>query len=124
MTTTRRYSPKREAVLQNVKSRCDHPTAAMVHTAIREKYPDISLGTVYRNLNELVNQGQLISFVSGGVEHFDGDIIPHLHYCCEGCGEIFDVPAGNSLSRAITPLDGFYVREIQIVVKGNCKSCL
>ncbi len=124
MAPTTRYSPKREAILKNVKSRFDHPTAAMVYNSVRKAYPDISLGTVYRNLNSLAECGDIISFVSDGVEHFDGDIKPHLHYCCDNCKTICDVRASSELSKMLPALEGFSTREILVVIKGRCKDCL
>ncbi len=124
MATTTRYSPKREAILKNVKSRCDHPTAAMVYDAIRELYPDISLGTVYRNLGGLVSDGRLISFQSEGIERFDGDITPHLHYCCEVCKGIYDIAADGGLCDRLPAPEGFSIEGIKIIINGRCKNCL
>ena len=74
---------QREAIRQNLLSRYDHPTADMVYNSVREELPNISLGTVYRNLRFLVDQGDALSLKLGdGREHFDGHVEPHYHFIC------------------------------------------
>ena len=87
-----KYSMQRELIKENLISRYDHPTADMVYNSIRQELPNISLGTVYRNLRFLVEQGDALSLKLGdGREHFDGHIEPHYHFICTGCGEIEDL---------------------------------
>ena len=104
----RRFSEKREAVLNNLKQRTDHPSATMVYDSLRQDYPTISLGTVYRNLNELADDGKIIRFTHDGKEHFDGNLHPHYE----------------SLPNTIHELLGATVDSIQIVATGRCKACL
>lgn len=121
----KRFSEKREAVLNNLKQRTDHPSATMVYDSIRQEYPTISLGTVYRNLNELADDGKIVRFNHSGKERFDGNVYPHYHFCCEGCGKIFDIYADfESLPIAIHEILGAKVDSIQIVATGRCKACL
>lgn len=85
-------SIQRELIKENLISRDDHPTADMIYSSIRQKLPNISLGTVYRNLRLLVEQGDAISLKLGdGREHFDGNIKPHYHFICSKCGDIDDL---------------------------------
>ena len=120
----RRFSEKREAVLNNLKQRMDHPSATMVYDSLRQDYPTISLGTVYRNLNELADDGKIIRFTHDGKEHFDGNLHPHYHFCCESCGKIYDIHADfESLPNTIHELLGATVDSIQIVATGRCKAC-
>lgn len=87
-----KYSRQRELIKKNMLSRYDHPTADAVYSSIREEIPNISLGTVYRNLRLLVDQGELLSLDMGdGKEHFDGNIKPHYHFICNQCGIIQDI---------------------------------
>ena len=73
-------SVQRELIRNNLAHRTDHPTADMVYQSIREELPNISLGTVYRNLRFLVDQGDALSLKLGdGKEHFDGNVNPHFH---------------------------------------------
>ncbi|MCI9566160.1 MAG: transcriptional repressor [Eubacterium sp.] len=85
-------SLQRDLIKENLISRYDHPTADMVYHSIRQELPNISLGTVYRNLRFLVEQGDALSLKLGdGREHFDGHVQPHYHFICSKCGEIEDI---------------------------------
>lgn len=85
-------SLQRELIKENLISRYDHPTADMVYHSIRQELPNISLGTVYRNLRFLVEQGNALSLKLGdGREHFDGHVKPHYHFICSECGAIEDI---------------------------------
>ena len=74
-------------------ARHDHPTADAIYASIREEFPNISLGTVYRNLNLLVELGEIQKLRCGdGADHFDADTRPHYHFMCRECGCIEDLP--------------------------------
>ena len=90
---TLKYSRQREAIKNYLMDRTDHPTADMVYTAIREVYPNISLGTVYRNLGALCDEGVIGAIsVSGMPDRFEKCINDHGHIVCEKCGKIMDIP--------------------------------
>ena len=87
-----KYSRQREAVKNFLISRRDHPTADTVYSCLREEFPNISLGTVYRNLALLADLGEIARISTGsGAEHFDGNLIPHQHFICSCCHKIYDV---------------------------------
>ena len=86
---TLKYSRQRESIKACLMSRKDHPTADALYTSIREQFPNISLGTVYRNLNLLVELGEIRKLSCGdGTDHFDYDTSPHYHYVCRQCGRV------------------------------------
>ena len=88
-----KYSRQREAIKNYLEGRKDHPTADMVYTAIREVYPNISLGTVYRNLTLLAKQGEISKISCGETsDRFDIRTDPHYHVICEKCGRVEDLP--------------------------------
>ena len=88
----RKYSRQREAILENLKCRTDHPTADMVYTDIRQLYPNISLGTVYRNLSLLSEDKKIQKLVhDDGVIRFDYNMNAHDHFVCRNCGDVSDV---------------------------------
>lgn len=90
---TLKYSPQRESIKACLMGRKDHPTADAVYTTIREEFPNISLGTVYRNLNLLVELGEIQKLTCGdGKDHFDADTSPHYHFVCNHCGSVLDLP--------------------------------
>lgn len=89
---TLKYSKQREAIKNFLMTRTDHPTADVVYMKVREEYPNISLGTVYRNLTLLSDIGQIQKLrVGDGLDHFDGNPIPHYHFVCTECGGVSDI---------------------------------
>jgi Fur family peroxide stress response transcriptional regulator len=89
---TLKYSRQRESIKACLSGRTDHPTADTVYTCIRETFPNISLGTVYRNLNLLVDLGEIQKLTCGdGKDHFDWNPQPHYHFVCRCCGCVQDL---------------------------------
>ncbi len=87
-----KYSRQREAIKEFLNSRHDHPTADTVYENIREKYPNISLGTVYRNLSLLVSIGEIIKISTAqGPDRFDARTAPHHHFVCRNCHCVIDM---------------------------------
>ena len=91
MSTTKR-SKQRDAILDVLRNTTSHPTADWIYSQVRERIPNISLGTVYRNLAKLSDEKIIMKLGLGtDVEHFDGDISPHYHVMCMECGAISDI---------------------------------
>ena len=114
-----KYSRQREAVLVYLRSTKSHPTAEQVYQKIREEFPKISLGTVYRNLNLLADCGD-------GVEHFDATTTPHNHFICRRCRQVIDLEADWDFELD-TKMDGEFPGKIEgheIYFYGICKKCL
>lgn len=87
-----KFSRQREEIKKYLSTRKDHPTADHVYAAIRQEMPNISLGTVYRNLNMLADSGEILRLrVGDGVDHFDFDTSPHYHFVCTECGSVSDL---------------------------------
>jgi Fur family peroxide stress response transcriptional regulator len=128
MEKKQNYSKKREAILEAVRSTDTHPTAEWVYQKLKAGYPDLSLGTVYRNLSAFKEQGVIMSVgVVGGREHYDGNTSPHTHFICSRCGAVLDVP-GNFVSKTQvekTASDcGFKVTSSEVMLRGICGECL
>ena len=86
-------SRQRDAIRDNLMSRCDHPTAETVYMDIKEDFPNISLGTVYRNLSLLSELGEIQKISTGaGPDRFDGNANPHCHFQCRTCSSVLDLP--------------------------------
>ena len=91
-----KYSRQREAIKEFLCSRTDHPTADMVYENIRLIYPNISLGTIYRNLSLLVNLGEIKKLDNiGGADRIDATVTPHNHFICTECGCVLDLEMDN-----------------------------
>ena len=111
-----KYSRQREAILQFLMTRKDHPTADAVYANIRKEFPNISLGTVYRNLTLLSDRGQLLRLHLGdGVDHFDADTSPHYHFVCERCQAVLDLEMPD-----IDSIDKLAGANFAGKIKGHC----
>ena len=87
-----KYSRQRKAIKDFLMTRKDHPTAETIYLNVRETYPHISLGTVYRNLTLLSDMGEIQKLhFKDGLDHFDADIRPHSHFLCTECGAVLDI---------------------------------
>ncbi len=92
MSTALKYSRQRESIKDYLMHTTAHPTADMVYQHVRQSYPKVSLGTVYRNLNLLVELGEIIKLDCGdGFDRFDGDVAPHYHVVCTSCNSVEDL---------------------------------
>lgn len=88
----RKHSRQRELIKEFLMTRNDHPTADMVYWNVRQQNPNISLGTVYRNLTLLADAGEIRRLnVGDGTDHFDADTSPHYHFICRECGCVIDL---------------------------------
>ena len=115
---TLKYSRQRESIKACLMNRHDHPTADALYASIREEYPNISLGTVYRNLNLLVETGEIQRLTCGdGADHFDGNPRPHYHFMCRECKQVYDCLLYTSLHPESRHLTGFLCGKALLVVK-------
>lgn len=92
MEKVRKRSRKRDAILECICSTKTHPSAEWVYMQLKPSIPDLSLGTVYRNINMFREEGTIVSVgVVAGLERFDGNTAPHVHFVCSQCGAVLDV---------------------------------
>lgn len=89
-------SKQRDLIKSFLMTRKDHPTADVIYMNVRQQNPNISLGTVYRNLTLLSDIGEIQRLHLGdGVDHFDADTSPHYHFVCTECGSVIDLEMDN-----------------------------
>ena len=127
MQPIQRHSKKRDAVIETLKSTDIHPSAEWIFLQLKEHYPDISLGTVYRNLSQLKQQGIIASlgFVAG-VERFDGNTAPHVHFVCTQCGKILDLhqlQVPQKLCDRAAEETGAQINHCHLTFNGQCGEC-
>lgn len=124
---TLKYSRQRESIKASLMNRHDHPTADTLYASIREEYPNISLGTVYRNLNLLVETGEIQRLTCGdGADHFDGNPGQHYHFLCRECNQVHDIPMElqDSLNQAAQEYAPGVVDGHSVLFFGQCNGCL
>ncbi|GHV80210.1 transcriptional repressor [Spirochaetia bacterium] len=130
----RKHSKKRDAILAKVQSTDSHPGAQWVYDQLKSDIPDLSLATVYRNINLFRQEGAVASVgVIDGEERFDGRVDPHSHFVCGGCGRVFDYDTPElsaEFSKVLENLkdlaytqEGFVIDYRKTVFNGLCPEC-
>ena len=127
MEATTKQFRKRNAILECLRSTHTHPSAEMVHEMLREAHPDISLATVYRNLTYFKNQGLATCVATvRGVERFDANTEPHVHFICTGCDAVIDleqIEVPQTLDAQVERSSGCRVSSCQLTFNGLCGNC-
>ncbi len=122
-----KYSKQRTAITTFLKDRKDHPTAEVIYEGVRKEYPNISLGTVYRNLMLLSDLGEIQRVnVGDGSEHFDPDTSLHNHFVCRQCGRVLDLEMDGieEVDRMASQSFGGKIEGHKIYFHGVCEDCL
>ncbi len=126
MTPTKKHFRKRDAILTCLRQTKSHPSADWIYNQLKPEIPDLSLGTVYRNLTLFKEQGLIKSLGTvNGVERFDGEIGPHIHFVCSCCGSVADLEAPQippSLASQAESLGK--IETVQLSFWGRCNKCL
>ncbi len=118
-------SRKRDAILACVRSTTAHPTADWVYARLKPEIPDLSLGTVYRNLNLLADAGEILSIKTPGGSRFDRTVEPHAHIICTSCSRVIDVPLpfDAQLDAKASEQIGWHVTSHYTIFEGLCPDC-
>jgi Fe2+ or Zn2+ uptake regulation protein len=121
-----RKSRQREKILDLLKHTDTHPDADWVYNRLKKQIPNLSLGTVYRNLRILVQQGQILKLPFGSTfDRYDGCISPHYHVICESCGSVYDfnMPENIDINRMAQPHSPCIITSHRIDFYGMCQKC-
>lgn len=118
-----RKSKQRDAIIAELKSRYDHPTAMELFIAVREKIPNLSLGTLYRNLSQLEQSGMIIKIPDGTQDRFDGNPAPHAHFKCNCCGKVYDIMSIKNYSFDCEDENIGQIYGYSLMLFGRCKGC-
>lgn len=128
MDKTMKQFRKRNAILAYLRQTHEHPSAEMVYNHLKLEYPDLSLGTVYRNLSMFKANGDINSLGTvNGVERFDGNTLPHVHFVCNSCDAVADLPqieVPEELNKKVTAQIGGSIDMCQLTFVGQCHQCL
>ena len=123
--TGHNFSSKREAIFQTIAGTKSHPSAKWVYEQLKDEIPNLSLGTVYRNIALFKEQGRVITVANvNGEERIDADTSDHAHFVCECCNSVYDL-----VSSKQSPLEkellknGFEIKRKNVVFYGICKKC-
>ncbi|MEG2213598.1 MAG: transcriptional repressor [Clostridiales bacterium] len=122
----KRMTRQKKLIYEILCSTVTHPTADWIYEEARKKIPDISLGTVYRNLQVMREEGQIIELNYGkNQSRFDGNAQPHYHFVCEKCGRVLDFEPNHQLvgEDVLSAAPGV-VKAHRLECYGICKDCL
>lgn len=121
-----RITKQRQKILELLTNTKEHPTADEIYKKLKGKFPRLSLGTVYRNLRILKEQGQIWELDFGtGLSHFDAVLHSHYHFICKNCHKIYDIriPAIKELDEKVRTMTGFRIYSHRLEFFGLCDSC-
>ena len=125
--TRTKHFRKRDAILTCIKGTDVHPSADWVYVQLKPQIPDLSIGTMYRNLALFKEQGDIVSLGTvQGVERFDGNTEPHVHFICTGCGRVDDLPemeVPKAFCSEAASQTGGCVECCQLTFTGLCSNC-
>ena len=122
----KKYSRKRAAIFNALRSTQSHPSAEWVYETLKPKYPDLSLATVYRNIAEFVREGTAVRIgVVAGHERYDGNTKPHAHFICDRCGSVLDIecPIEPTLDQTVARENHLEVQRHELTFRGRCQQC-
>ena len=120
-----RYSRQREKIKNIVCDSNSHPNADWIFRETKKEIPNISLGTVYRNLKQLEKSGQIKSIHNGGSVRYDGNVKKHNHLRCTVCDDLIDIQITHDvLYNSVINRYNFKVDEIELTIIGRCEKHL
>jgi Fur family peroxide stress response transcriptional regulator len=121
-----RRSRQRSRILELLQGTDRHPTANWLYGRLRREFPGLSMGTVYRNLGILAEQGLIKRIGFGSTfDRFDANTRDHYHLICESCGAIIDLdlPIDQSLNERVSRASHHRVLRHDIQFRGTCEKC-
>ena len=121
-----RYSYQRNKILEIVRNSNDHPTAKTIYLRCKKEISNISLGTVYRNLNALVLNKEVKKIeIPSDIDRFDKTLYNHYHFYCNNCKQVYDIELKNikNINKIIENDTNYIVNGINILVDGICHNC-
>lgn len=125
-TTQSRMTRQRRIILEELSKTCTHPTVDEIYSMVKEKLPNISLGTVYRNLDLLAENNQIAKLeTAGSMRRYDANMKPHSHVRCLSCGQVYDIPYINTSALDLNAenLHGFDCLQVRVEIDGLCPHC-
>ncbi len=126
-TSKKRGSKQREVILRILQSTDIHPTADWIYEQARKLIPNISLGTVYRNLNILIEEGLIKEVDIQGTTsaRYDANLEPHHHFICLICNSVYDLPFSKERINVESFLEdkNFKVKFVKLDIFGICDKC-
>ena len=122
----RNFSSKRNSIYNTILNTTTHPSARWIYEQLKPDYPDLSLGTVYRNISLFKDEGMVnVVCTVNGEERIDGNTSPHTHFVCNCCGKVIDVmDDGDASPECLSLMNKGYTIDSKLVIYyGKCSDC-
>ena len=122
----RKKTKQKSAILRSLWGTNSHPTADWIYNEVRKEIPNVSLGTVYRNLRLLKNEGEILELeFAGHLSRYDGNTTPHYHFRCVKCGRVIDLDnsVNETLNTSTSKKTGLQILYHIIEFRGHCRDC-
>ena len=127
MAPNQKHFKKRDAILDYLRQSKAHPSAETIYTNLKTQIPNLAMGTVYRNLTLFKQQGMVSSVATvSGVERFDANTAPHVHFICTDCDAVIDLhemDIPETLNATAESFCGGQVAGCQLSFTGICRNC-
>lgn len=118
-------SKQRDAIMNQLQGRTDHPTAETLYAELKETMPNLGIATVYRNLKQLEEWGDIAMIQTDGAKRYDYNPVPHSHFFCTECGAVLDLDYGNDeILRIGQNAFGGEVTSCVSNFYGRCSDCI
>ena len=122
-----RNTKQKESIIKALMNTTSHPTIYEIYEVVKEEYPTIGQATVYRNILNLVNNKQIKKFTTkDGIDHYDGNINPHIHMHCIKCKKVSDIfdKQLESYIASIAKSAKIEVTDYDLILQGTCNNCM
>ena len=121
----KRNTIQRQLVFSAVKELNIHATAEQIYERVARNHPSISKATIYRNLGQMVESGELLNIgIFYGATHYDHNCHEHYHFICEDCRRIFDIEGDFSdILSKMNGINGFDIKNYYLSLNGLCQDC-
>jgi len=119
-----KITPQRMAILEYLKGNTTHPTAEDIYLHVSQRFPSMSLATVYNTLEALKEKGLVTELnVEGGKKRFDPNLKPHHHFICTKCGKIIDIYESLNIKTRNLRKKGLVAEKFEVFFYGTCSEC-
>jgi len=122
----KRTTKQRKAIINFLSNNKTHPTADVIYEGVKKEIPNISIGTIYRNLRVLEENGLVTAVgVQGNLGRYEEKQENHYHFRCEKCGKVFDIneTVDEELNERVAGRTGLKIHSHQLEFRGLCKDC-
>ncbi len=119
-----KHSKQRDALIDILQSTDTHPTAEWVYEQMKQKFPNVSLATVYRNLKHMIEMGIARELYTDNSSRFDANMTEHYHFICRKCNKLIDIfPDKEFCEKERMKNMGFEVDRYDLSMYGLCTDC-